>query len=60
MNSKSYYTYTRGIVMHREKYLDNLRVIAMFAVLFKHSWGYFSCDNFQLYSGTIVYYVDVI
>lgn len=46
--------------MEREKYLDILRVIAMFAVIFNHSWGYFSCDNYELYSGTLIYYIDVL
>ena len=46
--------------MKRETYIDILRVIAMFAVIFNHSWGYFSCDNYQLYSDTTIYFIDVI
>lgn len=44
--------------MKREKYLDILRVIAMFAVIFNHSWGYFSCDKYQIYARATIYYVD--
>ena len=46
--------------MKREGYVDILRVIAMFAVILNHSWGYFSCDNFQTYFGTPIYFVDTI
>lgn len=45
--------------MKREAYLDVLRVVAMFAVIFNHSWGYFSRDHYELYAGTLLCYMDV-
>lgn len=40
-------------------WLDVVRVVAMFAVILNHSWGYFSCDNYDMYQGTWIYYLDL-
>lgn len=44
----------------REVYLDYLRAIAMIAVVFNHSWGYYSIDNRQIYMGEPIWYIDAV
>ena len=42
----------------REIWLDLLRIIAMVAVVLNHSWGLFSYDQYDIYMGTPIFYVD--
>ena len=41
-------------------YFDIIRFIAMTAVILNHSCGYFSFDNFDLYVGQPIYFIDCI
>ncbi|NGT56782.1 acyltransferase family protein [Clostridium perfringens] len=48
----------KNAVETRVQYLDILRALAIFAVIMNHTYGYFSIENFNLYKGSTIFYLD--